>query len=720
MEKTNRFRFDEYLRDIRADDLKQMARTWGGDGKTRKEESVQAIIRGLSSQDKVRQVLLEARPVERTALALTKMVGNHIPLKTLILGVQAAGHEFPRPRSAYGDVGSEMISAIIQRGLLLSRHEYDLTHISQYENHPLFSDERLLAPLAGLGVKSFGLSPMPEPPTTRFRPVTTVMLDLMDLCRVIANLGGLDLTKNGAVRVGSMRKLARALHWGPDLVIDDLTFPDPATALIGVMILTGMLRPQEDKLVLFRSVADLAEARPQSLIAVFVWAFCALYGWDEPNYGYLYNSAMYAAGRMALLVGLAALPGTDGFFSFGDFEKALFARVGSQLTLSDPWGLRSQPRPTDKAQSGQGESRLRASWLERERPWLARMLGSWLYYLGLVELGFAGTQLVGLRLTALGRELLHPEWPAPADEAPALDTTPWVVQPNFDLVAYIAYVSPAQVGFLDRLAERTATERHVLHYRLSRESVYRGLESGLKVDDILKGLEAGSRAPLPQNVATEIRAWDALYGQVKLHPRARVLEYPNPRVRDHALASQAALGVPLRERYLLLSPDHHDFKGDIKSRIDYAEPLPPCLKATEAGVVTLDHLRRDLLIEGELGNWSTKIDDDTWQLSAEVVGAAIKAGGKMSEMLKFFNGRLLEPMPPLLEAMLRAWCKRGAAVKLEEVVVLRCGEAAAQAIASSTRFKRYIRGTLGPGVLLVDRDQADALRAELVKAGLLA
>jgi hypothetical protein len=60
-----------------------------------------------------------------------------------------------------------------------------------------------------------------------------------------------------------------------------------------------------------------------------------------------------------------------------------------------------------------------------------------------------------------------------------------VVQPNFDVIAYLDHMANGQLSFLERNAERVNASEHVAQYRITRDSVYRGLESGTSVQEML-------------------------------------------------------------------------------------------------------------------------------------------------------------------------------------------------------------------------------------------
>ncbi len=109
--------------------------------------------------------------------------------------------------------------------------------------------------------------------------------------------------------------------------------------------------------------------------------------------------------------------------------------------------------------------------------------------------------------------------PSPAAAPPdstTNDNSAWVVQPNYDIVVYLDAVSPAQLAFLEQHAERRQAEAHTAHYQLTRESVYRGLESGTSLDNLLATLRTGAKTDLPQNVEREIREWAGLRKQMTI------------------------------------------------------------------------------------------------------------------------------------------------------------------------------------------------------------
>ena len=87
--------------------------------------------------------------------------------------------------------------------------------------------------------------------------------------------------------------------------------------------------------------------------------------------------------------------------------------------------------------------------------------------------------------------ILHPDLAASFVE---IDPQPaWIVQPNFEILVYIDEVAPSQMIFLDRYADRLDIQQHTAHYRLTRESVYRGLERGGSLEEFITSPAIGSK-----------------------------------------------------------------------------------------------------------------------------------------------------------------------------------------------------------------------------------
>jgi hypothetical protein len=78
------YHFDDYLYKLNADQLKTMARLWGGDSKLRKEESLGLILSCLRSPSRIQVMLKELSRLEISALALLKAAGGSLLARALV------------------------------------------------------------------------------------------------------------------------------------------------------------------------------------------------------------------------------------------------------------------------------------------------------------------------------------------------------------------------------------------------------------------------------------------------------------------------------------------------------------------------------------------------------------------------------------------------------------------------------------------------------------
>jgi hypothetical protein len=718
-------RFDAVLSRVGAAELKSMARMWGGGSQTRKDQCITLIRQGLADPEKVRAAVATLLPWEANALALLKAAGGALDGVALCVALRATGANLPGTRTPYGDDRANVLSVLIRRGLALSASEYSPTYMHDFGSANVYSDERLLAAAGLPEITPFKIKPIAPPDATIQRRPQSVALDLIGLLQAVENQGGIGLTQNGAPRVNDMRRVAKAVGWTEDVTqIDGLAFPNLAPGLIYALWHGGILKGDAALLNLAAPVnAFAAQSYAEQTRQVF-HGFVQANEWDERGQqaGY-FETARLIQARQALIIALTALPGQGAsFFTVDELERALYERIGEHFSLSYLSGPPySYGKTAEQARQEllAWQAKLRQNWLGSERVWLEHALATWCHFLGVVELGFRDKTLVALRLTDLGRAILHGE-AAPAMPAPTAEArVAWVVQPNFEVVVYLDRASPEQLAFLERHAERFQTQQHVAQYRLTRQVVYTALESGSKLDRLLAALAGGAGRPLPQNVAAELREWAALREQVTLYRRARLLEFADAASRD--AEAQRLSGAPVGDRFLLIGARQaKQMTGTrVREHVNYAAAPAKCLTADEEGIMAVSPRPADMLLDAQLGRWAEPRADQRWQLTQASVAAGLKAGGTLAELLKLLADRLIFPLPPLLEVALRAWAGEPSAVGLAGVTVLQCAQPAIfTAIVASLKLRRFLRGELAPDLVVVDRGQLDAFQAHLRWAGL--
>ncbi len=116
---------------------------------------------------------------------------------------------------------------------------------------------------------------------------------------------------------------------------------------------------------------------------------------------------------------------------------------------------------------------------------------------------------------------------------------PWgrlVVQPNFELVV-LAPVSESLLLALDRFAERVRLEQ-IAQYRLTRASVTRAVQLGLRADAIQQTMEQAAGGAIPQNVAYSLLEWERQARRIELWPSMTLIEVEQASLLDELYASE--------------------------------------------------------------------------------------------------------------------------------------------------------------------------------------
>jgi hypothetical protein len=201
------------------------------------------------------------------------------------------------------------------------------------------------------------------------------------------------------------------------------------------------------------------------------------------------------------------------------FPRQYGARTERYSTGSNPYGW---------------DFRLRHGWLTHREGWhqveggfIRATLSGPLRWLGLVEVKEEDRPET-FRIIPHIAEIT-------GDAVPPSEDVVWgrlVVQPNFELIA-LAPVSEALLVRLDRFAERMRLEQ-IAQYRLTKASVTRAIQMGLRAETIQQQLEeaAGGSAAIPQNISYSLVEWERQARRIELWPRITLLEVDDPALLD--------------------------------------------------------------------------------------------------------------------------------------------------------------------------------------------
>lgn len=723
---------DEFLGNQPSDVLKIQARLWGGKSNLTKAECIDMIRKGLADPAAARTALTGLTPVDQAALAIIKGSNGVMPAGQLEVMLRAFGFTLDEPQHTYTNQRSFVYAEkLVRRGYVMVKGGLSSGyHIGLTEDTLLFCDERIMAQMEAVVM----LHPLPLPPveplhTSIFRRPQNVTLDLVSLIQKIREMNGLQLTKAGDIRLPDLRQLRKKMDWPEDVVTDGFCFPNSVFALLTSFQKIGLLEQVDNKLVLHQEIDGfLAQPLAHQVTVLVTGLFSNTVCFESSEHYYYRNHCLL---RVGLVHALMALPDITKFYTLPGLQTVLYDRVGewadSTFHASKPLNYYGN-RGRHEEELAKWKQQHRQSWLAVEGPIISTMLTSWLYWLGMVELGRSSDETLRFRLTELGRQVLWGDYNANTQTTKQTTAAGavWVVQPNFDIIVYLEAVTPAQLSFLEQHAERTQTEQHTAHYVLTRASVYRGLESGGTLENILATLAVGSDATLPQNVEREIREWAGQREQITLYSRGRLIEFPSRETRE--LAMDAGLqGERISEVYVRVQPQTQ-IKAALKSvfglqvlpSFDYAQPPDQCLHAAEDGTLTLVKQTGDMLLSGQLACCTEPVDATHWQITVESLAAAKKAGGKAKTVLAFLESRLEKPLPELLEIAIRTNLGEKKAVQAQEALLLRITDKKLYgALIGSKSLKQFLLDVPGPDTIAIRREQLAEFNTHLSRLGII-
>jgi hypothetical protein len=406
-------------------------------------------------------------------------------------------------------------------------------------------------------------------------------------------------------------------------------------------------------------------------------------------------------------------------------------------------------------------------WALVEGEWIALLLQEPLAWLGVAELGMNSQgRPVAYRLTELGGAVLANR-PSEAElsaaeqhrqlEAVSPDMTKaLLVQPNFDVMI----LAPLQHQQLLRQVDRFANQSSlgdVAMYRISKDSVLRGMRSGLMGSDILQVLNDNSRVPVAPNITTTIRDWAAEFERLVLYENASLLETPTSEMLDRLLAHPEApklVGERLGPTFALIKGDplrldtllqqiQHEFGPALNSRqkealpvfLDYSELQPGALSVEGDRTLKITpHTGNPYLYYllgqfADLVSWDAAKMSGEFRLSAEAGRRAQRVGLTYEEVadtvrlwLKPEKNRGFMQAPKLpveMELALKGWLGYYSPLVAEKALAVQVTQSGQlDEIFEIPEFAPALVGRAGPRTFLVRESHFAALRARLAEWGM--
>ncbi len=154
-------------------------------------------------------------------------------------------------------------------------------------------------------------------------------------------------------------------------------------------------------------------------------------------------------------------------------------------------------------------------------------------------------------------------------EIPELSVERPLAKPDFEVIAPLN-VHHRDIFFLEKVAEPLSAQQ-VYTYRLSRDSVMKAMESGMKPGEIVERMEEWS--PLPENLRENILRWGARFSKIKLRFGV-VIEVEDPHLLQELMHLRRLkdLLIPLSPKYALTKTENmEEVRRLLRSGEYYAE-----------------------------------------------------------------------------------------------------------------------------------------------------
>ena len=390
-----------------------------------------------------------------------------------------------------------------------------------------------------------------------------------------------------------------------------------------------------------------------------------------------------------------------------------------------------------------GENRYRTffergvDWDKVEGRFLRQVLSEPLLALGIVAIARdkAG-EVVAFRLSPLGAHLLGLTTELPAEIGETASEKSLIVQPNFEILAYTETGNLQVLYQLERFATRERAER-VAHYKLDRDSVYRGLQDGLSATEMREFLENHSRSGVPQNIAYSLDDWQAQWESVTVWPGASIIEADTPDELDAMIATLSDRAVRrLAPTWAVVEPTHIqtarnyltgsrgaralDYGLDIEGAFEIRDGLEIVVPADNLDLWLRAKLEQfaEVRVEAKDGVKGDVKGDARFEITRASLARAAEMGLGADAILTFLATIGTPPIADDVTLTLKGWSGEIAPVSLGSVQVLAADTEIMAQISSVAELRKLLWLRAGDGAALVKSADVPKLKAALKKRGI--
>ncbi|MCP4642603.1 MAG: hypothetical protein GY851_19315, partial [bacterium] len=290
------------------------------------------------------------------------------------------------------------------------------------------------------------------------------------------------------------------------------------------------------------------------------------------------------------------------------------------------------------------------NWRSHEQRLFCWMVQSMFAKLGVVQVS---EDQKAFRLTPLGQYVLG-VGPAPEEAASGAVTehangNAVVVQPDFEVVAYLDRCSLDLRRKLDLFCQR-ANGGIVRTYRLTQETVYRGVRSGMSASVFLDLLECSSERPIPENVREQFATWQRKLESVVLRTNCHVLEFQNAKQARQFLSGQPEARL-VGDRFVLA----REAPPEVSARIDYTKPRGACLQQEPGLGLRAAWEDVHLFLKRRLDTVCEVASDKHLDVVVRLTPEGVKNGVDWGLIVADLESLVTGPLAPRYRTALKAW-----------------------------------------------------------------
>ncbi len=442
-------------------------------------------------------------------------------------------------------------------------------------------------------------------------------------------------------------------------------------------------------------------------------------------------------GRRLLFKELASLP-ADTWFSADRFLRRLLTAV-PPLLFPPRSASRQETEPGEVHWYDQHPARKNRWFAEVEATFVGRVISGPLHWLGLVDVAAEDTRVLAFRpnasLKAVWAQLGQQDgrWPNVRDLDPFLgarvDSSTdgrIVVQPNFQVLA-LGRVPDAILARLEMFGKRIRADRSTIEYALSRESVYRALQDGVEIAEIVTFLEGASTAAVPQNVLRSLEEWSEHHQRIRFHRDVTLCMAASEQLMGNVWDAPETASHLARRLTPTVSMVHSGHQAPLVEQLVHLGFLPAiaslgvelkrCVEIEPDGHVVLDGGAQNIVLESELSRLAERRDGQ-YYITRSAVAAAESRGMELADYLKSWQRLSRSGLPEKLAADIQTWTGTSKVASLRRALVLRLPDlAAAEALLADPELQPYLSRLLpdGPSPMLQVSNGNEAALAELLR-----